>query len=94
VSAPQAMLFHTHLCWSTALLKLFHLNKKEGQCEQQVKITQGAKEFKSAMSGRMSRKGKRVIIIRSCGFALKTLVLDPSVDVLLKCLERNFHGGK
>ena len=39
-------------------------------------------------------KSKWVITIRCCGFALKTLVVDPSVEVLMKYLERNFPGGK
>ena len=39
-------------------------------------------------------KGKWVITIRSCGLEIKTLVVDPSVEVLMKYLDRNFTGGK
>ena len=54
----------------------------------------GSERVQEYYVGMDVHKGKWVITIRCCGFALKTLVVDPSVEVLMKYLERNFPGGK
>lgn len=39
-------------------------------------------------------KGKWVITVRSCGLEIRTLVVDPSVEILVKFLCRSFPGGR